>query len=242
MKADALTVKKIFSNDVLLMHRSFEFQVGEYFKNLGYEVDVTQAVGDWGVDVFLQKGDEKIAVQAKNYGVCRTRVSRKDLMELYGAMAYFDCHRAVLVYNGRMTNEAEMVAKKLNIQCLYLEYEYDSVNVSEDSDASFEQCWEEYVKPLSGVEIETLSGVKYQVLDVTDSRINFLSSTGKKNNVKVDVFKWTYWHVLNQGEMNPVQIRDEFGSKFSSFVTAVFRYIPQFVVSRPRKISVKKQD
>lgn len=33
-------------------HRNFEFQVGEYFKGLGYDVDVTQAVGDWGVDVF----------------------------------------------------------------------------------------------------------------------------------------------------------------------------------------------
>lgn len=225
---------------MMKQHRNFEFQAGEYFKSLGYDVDVTQAVGDWGVDVFLTKGNEKVAVQVKNYGVCRTRVSRKDMMELYGAMAYFDCQRAVLVYNGRMTPEAEMVAKKLNIQCLHLEYQYEDVECDDASDNSFEQCWEESVKPLAGVEIETLSGVKYQVLDVTDSKINFLSSTGKKNSVKVDVFKWTYSRVLNQGEMNPVQIRDEFGSKFSSFVTAVFRYIPGFVVSKPRKISVKR--
>lgn len=160
---------------------------------MGYEVDVTLAIGDWGVDVFFSKGGEKIAVQEKNYETCRTKTSRKDIMELHGAKDYFDCQRAIVVYNGRLAPDAEMVAKKLGIECVFLEYDCKSDAYDYNSVLNFDACWAKYVKPLVGVEIETLGGVKYQILDVTHSKINFLSSTGKQNNVKVDVFKGTFY-------------------------------------------------
>jgi len=49
-------------------HRSFEFFVGDYFRQQGYtDVDVTQGVADWGVDAFAMKDGKKYVVQAINY-------------------------------------------------------------------------------------------------------------------------------------------------------------------------------
>ena len=43
-------------------HRRFEFLAGEYLKKEGFEVEVTQGVADWGVDVFAVKNGLKYAV------------------------------------------------------------------------------------------------------------------------------------------------------------------------------------
>lgn len=60
---------------IMDLNRTFELNVGDYFSELGYDVDVTRATADWGVDVFIQKEGKKGAVQVKNYGNCRTRIS-----------------------------------------------------------------------------------------------------------------------------------------------------------------------
>ena len=80
-------------------HRSYEFYAAKYLNDLGYTTDVTNAVGDWGVDIFALKDGIKYAVQVKMYGVSKTKISRKDIMELYGAMEYFDCQADILIYN-----------------------------------------------------------------------------------------------------------------------------------------------
>ena len=51
-------------------HRKFEFLAGEYLKKEGFEIEVTQGVVDWGVDVFAEKDGIKYAIQAKMYGDC----------------------------------------------------------------------------------------------------------------------------------------------------------------------------
>jgi len=81
-------------------HRRFEFFVGEYLKHLGYEVEVTQGVADWGIDAFGEKDGMKYAVQAKMYGDCKTRVNRRMMMELFGAMHFFECQGAIMIYKG----------------------------------------------------------------------------------------------------------------------------------------------
>ena len=67
-------------------HRRFEFLAGEYLKKEGFEIEVTQGVADWGVDVFAEKDGIKYVVQAKMYGDCKTKINRRVMMELYGVM------------------------------------------------------------------------------------------------------------------------------------------------------------
>ena len=40
-------------------NRAFELNVGDYFGEQGYDVEVTRATADWGVDVFIQKDGKK---------------------------------------------------------------------------------------------------------------------------------------------------------------------------------------
>ena len=109
-------------------HRSFEFFVGDYFKSQGYEVEVGQGVNDWGADLFLYKDGVKYVVQAKMYGTSKTKVSRKQLFELHGVMAYFDCAKSILVYNGKIKSDALLVAEKLGIELVYLDYKDNKWN------------------------------------------------------------------------------------------------------------------
>ena len=47
-------------------------------------IDVTRGVADWGADVFCEKDGVKYVGQVKMYGTSKTKISRKDVMELYG--------------------------------------------------------------------------------------------------------------------------------------------------------------
>lgn len=102
-------------------HRRFEFLAGEYLKKEGFEIEVTQGVADWGVDVFAVKNGLKYVVQAKMYGDCKTKINRRMMMELYGVMRYFDCQGAMMIYNGQIMPDAVKVAEKLDIQLVYID-------------------------------------------------------------------------------------------------------------------------
>ena len=98
-------------------HRSFELNSSKVLIEMGYvNIDVTRGVADWGADVFCEKDGIKYVGQIKMYGTSKTKISRKDVMELYGVMAYFDCQGAFFLYSGKRTNEAILVAEKLGIK------------------------------------------------------------------------------------------------------------------------------
>lgn len=210
----------------------FEHYVGSYFKERGYQVDVTRSVGDWGVDVFIKKDDELCAVQVKNYGNCRTKVSRKDIMELYGAMAYFDCSCAKLVYNGKMSTDAQKVADKLGIECIYLEQQISvpGTEVLAVGTTSFLDCWNEHVMPLEGQFIETKSHKQYKIVEVSPEKLVYLNTNNKPSKVKIDIFRWTFARVLNQGIIHARSIRDEFHTTHSSLIVAIFNLLPGFEI------------
>lgn len=223
-------------------NRLFELNVGDYFHSQGYEVDVTKSTGDWGVDVFIQKDGEKGVVQVKNYGNCRTRISRKDVMELYGAMAFFDCNFAVIVYNGAMNDDAIQVARKLGIECIYMSQILTIPSIPTDSAIeieSFEDCWNRYVVPLKGQNIITKSHKSYKICDVRKDKIIYENTNGKEQHVKIDIFKWTFNRILSAGIVHGKSIRDEFHTIHSSLVVAVFSYIPYFEIIKGPYIKLK---
>ena len=76
--------------------REYEKCVSDYFKEQGYEVELTPQSNDYGVDVFARKGDEKIAIQVKMYGNSSRKVNRQMIMNLHGAKDYFGCTHGVL--------------------------------------------------------------------------------------------------------------------------------------------------
>lgn len=202
-------------------------------------------MADWGVDIFCEKGGKKYAVQVKMYGTSKTKISRKQVFELYGVMTYFDCQGAIIIYNGGIMKDALLAAQKLNIEMIELDYKgmEEELNFDEyqDSQYSFQSIWDQYIHPLANQEISDVRGFSAQVGDVTDGYIIRINSKGKKEKVKSDLFKWVIDRIHRYGFAESIDLRDEFRTIHSPFVTLVFANIPICKVTyNPRKITFKK--
>jgi restriction system protein len=205
-------------------HRRFEFLAGEYLKKEGYEVEVTQGVADWGVDVFAKKDGIRIAVQAKMYGDCKTSITRRMMMELYGVMHYFDCQKSMMIYNGRIMPDALQVAEKLGIQLVYLDQHrldqlLPEVSLEETAD-TFNTLWQE-IRQLEGKTIANNRGTSYNILKVTDGDITYTNQNGKRHRESADLFRRILSRVQSYGSIQQSQLRGEFGTYASAFITTI---------------------
>ena len=228
-------------------HRNFEFYAGEYLRQQGFTVTVCQGVNDWGVDLFAEKDGEKYVVQAKMYGTSKTKVNRRQLFELFGVMHYFDCQKSILVYNGRIMDDAIQVAHKLGIQFLYLDYTQMEVPLEDDqftdNEYDFYQIWEQYIVPFQHQTLHDTRGLSYQIGNVTDGYIERISSNGKSYKVKADLFKWVVNRIHSHGIAESIDLRNLFSSIHSSFVTLIFANIPLCKVEyNPRRISFREKE
>ena len=205
-------------------HRRFEYLAGEYLRKEGYKVEVTQGVADWGVDVFAEKDGKRYVVQAKMYGDCKTQINRRMMMELYGVMHYFDCKGAILIYNGRIMPDALQVAEKLGIQLIYLDqHQLDQLLpgvFSVETEDAFNTLWQEICQ-LEGKTIANNRGTSYNILKVTDGDITYTNQNGKRHRESADLFRRIFAWIMSYGSIQQSQLRGEFGTYASAFITAV---------------------
>ena len=215
-------------------YRRFEFLAGEYLKQEGYDTEVTPGVADWGVDVFAEKDGKHYAVQAKMYGDCKTKITRSMMMELFGVMHYFDCQGAMLIYNGGIMDDAVKVADKLGIQLIYLD-QHQLEQLLPEADANvpddvFDKIWDE-IHQLEGQTIHKSPDTFYHVLKVTDGDITYTNKGGKRHRELAELFRRITSRIWNLGSIEQCQMRGEYGTKASAFITTVFAYIPSCKVT-----------
>ena len=86
----------------------FEQFLGELFKRRGFKITYTSTSGDYGADLILRDGDEKIAVQAKRYS---GNVGVKAVQEIIGAVKMYDANEAWVVTNSYFTKQAIKLAE-----------------------------------------------------------------------------------------------------------------------------------
>ena len=86
----------------------FEQFLGQLFKKRGFKVTYTSLSGDYGADLILRDGDEKIAVQAKRYS---GNVGVKAVQEIIGAVKMYDANEAWVVTNSYFTKQAIKLAE-----------------------------------------------------------------------------------------------------------------------------------
>ncbi len=83
----------------------------EYLKNvcsaLGYSVETTKASGDQGVDLVVQRGSSRIAIQAKGYA---NSVSNSAVQEAVAGMKVYNCNGCAVITNSRFTKSAVELA------------------------------------------------------------------------------------------------------------------------------------
>jgi len=88
--------------------KAFEEYLEVLFGKLGYKVERTRYVGDYGADLITRKDGVKTVIQAKRYGKA---VGIKAVQEAVAAKGMYDCSEAMVVTNSTFTRAAAELAR-----------------------------------------------------------------------------------------------------------------------------------
>ena len=220
----------------------YEHIVAEYFESKGYKTIVSQYSNDYGVDVFATKGKQKIAIQAKMFGGTTRPINRQMIMELHGAKDYFDCTKAIIATDGRIIDNAIEVAQKLKIDILKIPAIQTSNKIKENSKSNqFENIWEKYVVPLEGKTIKRPDGKTNKIEKVDWTGIQRITSNGKLQRIKIEIFKKTINHLLKNGEITRSYINEEYKDRASSGIVLILGNTGIFeITNRPTGLKMKE--
>lgn len=97
----------------------FENYLRILFEDLGYEVELTPASGDYGADLLLKKDGSFIAVQAKRYSKA---VGIASVQQVFSAKTYYNAHEAWVITNNTFTKNASDLAKKSGVKLVDREH------------------------------------------------------------------------------------------------------------------------
>jgi restriction system protein len=84
----------------------YEHLVASMLRGEGWEATVTPASHDFGLDVIAVRAGIRLGVQAKMYLAANRPVNAATVMLTYGAAAYADCSRCMIVTDGRILDDA----------------------------------------------------------------------------------------------------------------------------------------
>lgn len=96
------------ANIDLMTGIEFEHYLRLLLTHRGYDVRVTKASGDLGVDLIASDNNETIAIQAKRYD---TKVSRRAISDAVAGMSHYGCNRAMVITNNYFTPDAVKLAQ-----------------------------------------------------------------------------------------------------------------------------------
>lgn len=217
--------------------RQFEMSVADFYKKKGYQVELTKYVCDGGVDLFIRKGKKKIAVQVKMFTY--RKVNRKIIMELYGAMAYFNCNSAecVIPLDGLILADALAVAAKLGVKIVRVGApeknlfsslsDHENSDSLSDDDFSFYKIWEKFIMPLKGITLKFGDKLKHNtIVDVNWDGVERIATNGKKGKIEIEVFQYAYNKLLENGSVSRFEIDQENNVRVSSGVILILSQIP----------------
>jgi len=111
--------KKIMlsTNFTLISPFDFENFVANLFNTMGYETEVTNKTGDYGIDVIAKKEGEIIAIQCKKYQE-GNHVSNREVQRLLGSMQLKDlkANKGILITTSDFTKQAYFQAEDTPIE------------------------------------------------------------------------------------------------------------------------------
>jgi restriction system protein len=88
------------------------------FRLLGATVETTRVTGDQGVDLVVEKGALRYAIQAKGY---HNSVGNAAVQAAVAGMAHYRCNACAVITNSRFTTSAEELA--LSNRCRLIDEE-----------------------------------------------------------------------------------------------------------------------
>lgn len=91
----------------------FESFLKSHFEALGYHVATTPKTGDYGADLVLARGREKIVLQAKRYA---GKIGIAAIQQIVAAKSYYGAEKAMVVTNSFFTKNAAALARKNGVE------------------------------------------------------------------------------------------------------------------------------
>lgn len=231
--------------------KEYEQYIANIFQKQGYKTIVTPYSNDWGIDVIAIKGKEKIAIQAKMYGNKR-KVNRATIMQLYGAMAYQDCTKAVIATNGELLDDAISVANKLKIEILTTKTKFVSTFHKEEENSdyihkdlsieypTFDEVWQEYILALKGKTLQNTKG-ENKIIDVNMGGITRITSNKKQSFIPIEGFHLAYNELIRKGRVTRDYINQEVDKRCSSGIVLILGQIPFVsIVRNPTSLEIQR--
>lgn len=127
--------------------RQFELYLGHLFRGHGYIAEVTQSTGDYGADLIISKGGNKIVVQAKRYS---KNVGLKAVQEAFTAMNHYNASEAWVVTNSDYTEQAYNLAKSNGVRLINRQKLIDMIlNMNTTNNTTLSQQIKEESKSIS---------------------------------------------------------------------------------------------
>ena len=90
----------------------FERRLAILFQDRGYDVETTPATGDYGADLILNNGSERIIVQAKRYS---QTVGVKAIQEVASAVPFYGGTAGMVITNAYFSPNAVTLAQRVGI-------------------------------------------------------------------------------------------------------------------------------
>lgn len=209
--------------------KEYESFICERFSKDGYKAELTSYNNDYGIDIFAIKGQEKLGIQVKMFGNTTRKVNRQMIMELHGSKDFFNCTKAILVTDGQIIDNAKEVADKLGIEILIIEPNDNFLDNTQNIEvAQFDNIWQNYVKPLEGKTLTRDNGKSNKILSVDWSGIERITSNGKKQRIKIEIFRLAINKLLNNGSITRDFINQEYKDRASSGVILILSQLPFF--------------
>lgn len=91
----------------------FESFLKSHFEALGYHVATTPKTGDYGADLVLARGREKIVLQAKRYA---GKIGIAAIQQIVAAKSYYGAGKAIVVTNNYFTRNAAELARRNGVE------------------------------------------------------------------------------------------------------------------------------
>lgn len=223
--------------------KEYESFVCAKFSKDGYETELTNYNNDYGIDVFAFKANEKIGIQVKMFGHTTRKVNRQMIMELHGSKDLFNCPKAILVTDGQIIDNAKEVADKLGIEIRYIEPDDKFLSNNNCTVEQFDKIWESFIKPLEGKTIMRDSGKSNKILSVDWSGIERVTSNGKKQIIKIEIFRLAINKILTDGSITRDFINQEYKDRASSGIVLILSQVPFFdFYNKPARIVLNKEN
>jgi restriction system protein len=161
------------------------------------------------------------------YGNGGRSVNRQMIMNLCGAMHYFDCTSAALVTDGRLLPDAWQVAEKLKIEIIVLPaISPSTISPQTKGTSVFDAIWMNSIMPLAGKTLERGNGKANKILHVDWSGLNRLTSNNKEQHIQIEIFRSTVDGLIAEGKVLRSWMNNEYPGRASSGICLILSQVP----------------